>query len=305
MMGIRLPRLYAVVCLAWGLCSCQGSSPQPSSPRYYGPTLSLDQVVSAIDQNNRKIPTLWTRIVYLEAWFVDRKDKSQKYVNGSGNLLYSAPASIRVSVMKDVVADLLDMGSDGTRFWLWEKHDEVFWWGDYANLEKPGAREIPIRPDLVLEVLGIRPIDPVLTNEPVPVLRFNNDADSYMIVWQKHVADRWAAQKEIWYDRATLRPKTVLLFDPDGRVVLRAWLTDFRPVQIAGVPSEQWPVMATHFKLFFPDTGSRMNFELGDLALTGGSHNAFPKPLSFQMPDLDMIRSRGIKVNQIDDPNGP
>jgi hypothetical protein len=33
-------------------------------------------------------------------WFVDRQTKSQKYVNGSGNLLYAAPDSIRVTAMK-------------------------------------------------------------------------------------------------------------------------------------------------------------------------------------------------------------
>jgi len=303
-MRFRWLWLSAVLCLAWGLWGCQSSAPQPS-PRYYGSTLSLDQLVGAINQNNQKIPSLWTRITYLEAWFVDRQNNSQKYVNGAGNLLYSAPASIRVTVMKELVADLLDMGSDGNRFWLWEKHENVFWWGDYANLDKAGARQIPIRPDLVLEVLGIRPIDPVLSNQPVPVVRFNNDADSYMIVWQKQLADRWVAQKEIWYDRATLRPNTVLLFDPAGRVVVRAWLTNFQPVRIAGQPRDQWPVMATHYGLFFPETGSKMKFELGDLALTGGKGNAFPKPISFQMPDPDKLRDSGIKVNQIDEASGP
>jgi hypothetical protein len=294
-------RLAVLAVLA--LCGC--AAPAPKSTRYYGPTLSLPQLVEAINRNNQKIPSLWTRIRFLEAWFVDRQSHSEKYVNGNGNLLYSAPASIRVTAMKELVADLLDMGSDGTHFWLWQKHDNVFWWGEYADLEKPGAREIPIRPDLVLEVLGIRPIDPGLTEEPAPVLRFNNDADSYMIVWQKRLGDHWAALKEVWYDRATLRPSTVLLFDPDGRVVLRAWLSNFQPVRVANQAADQWPVMATQYRLFFPETGSRLNFELGDLALTGGRGDAFPKPISFQMPDPQKLQGDGIKVNRINDQANP
>jgi hypothetical protein len=293
--------MRVAVLAAWGLCGCAAPAPQPT--RYYGPTLSLAQLVAAVNQNNQKISSLWTRIPFLEVWSVDRRNNSQKYINGNGNLLYSAPDSIRVTASKELVADLLDMGSDGKRFWLWEKHEDVFWWGEYADLEKPGARQVPIRPDLVLEVLGVRPIDSVLTDEPAPVLRFNNDADSYMIVWQKRLADRWIAQKEIWYDRLTLRPSTVLLFDADGRVVLRAWLSDFQAVRVAGQPQDQWPVMATHFRLFFPESGSRMNFDLGDLALKGGRDDAFPKPISFAMPDLEQLR--GIKVNRIDDQSGP
>lgn len=300
----RWPMRLAVLA-AWGLCGCAAPARQTGRVAYYGPTLPLEQVVAGINRNNQKITSLWTRISYLEAWFVDRQNKSEKYVNGNGNLLYSAPASIRITTMKELVADLMDMGSDGTRFWLWQKHDNVFWWGDYADLEKPGARQIPVRPDLVLEVLGIRAIDPILTDEPVPVLRFNNDADSYMIVWQKRVADHWAAQKEIWYDRVTLRPSTVLLFDADGRVVLRAWLSNFQPVRVANQSADQWPVMATHYRLFFPESGSKMNFDLGELALTGGRGDAFPKPISFQMPDPQKLQSSGIKVNRIDDTSGP
>lgn len=290
---------------ALGLSGCAATARPAGHTPYYGPTLPLDQIVARINQNNQKITSLWTRITYLEAWFVDRQDKREEYLNGNGNLLYSAPNSIRVTAMKELVADLIDMGSDGTQFWFWERHENEFWWGEYSDLDKPGARQIPIRPDLVLEVLGIRPIDPVLTDEPVPVLRFNNDADSYMIVWQKRSGDHWAAVKEIWYDRTTLRPTTVLLFDADGRVVLRAWLSNFAPVRVADQSREQWPVMATHFRLFFPESGSKMNFDLGDLALRGGTKDAFPKPASFKMPDPQTLESSGNKVHRIDDTGGP
>ena len=67
-------------------------------------------------------------------------------------------------------------------------------------------------------------------------MRFNNDADAYMFLWNVKLPDRWAVQKEIWYDRATLLPKLVLLFDENGRVVLRAYLSNYKSVEVANVP---------------------------------------------------------------------
>ena len=50
-------------------------------------------------------------------------------------------------------------------------------------------------------------------------MRFNNDAWAYMLVWNKPLRDRWAAEKEVWYDIVTKLPKLVLLFDANGRVL--------------------------------------------------------------------------------------
>ncbi len=237
---------------ALSLFGCGPSAAPSQLPRgYFGPTLPLDQVIDHINANNARVPTLWAHVRYFEANSVDRKTGNEQFVNGDqGTLLYTAPQSIRLTVNKQV-ADLFIMGSDGQQYWFWQKHDNLFYRGAYANLDKPHTVEIPIRPDLVVEVLGVRPIQSQLTREPVPVLRFNNDADAYTIVWQTHLADRWVAQKEIWYDRRTFLPETVVLFDANGRIMLRAYLSNFVPVESADSAADQRPKVATHFKLFF------------------------------------------------------
>ncbi len=53
---------------------------------------------------------------------------------------------------------------------------------------------------MVLEVLGVGMIGSNFLAPPAPVMRFNNDTHAYMFVWSVPLADRWAAQKEIWYD---------------------------------------------------------------------------------------------------------
>jgi hypothetical protein len=284
--------------LAAVLCGCATNASAPKG--YFGPTLPIDALVQRIDQNNDQLPTLWARHEF-EATVVDPDTHKSHFVNGFGTLLYRAPDSLRL-VAKKELTDLFDMGTDGAHFWLrLVPEQDEFWWGSLANLDKPGTKPIPVRPDLILEVLGIRPINSGLTTPPVPVMRFNNDADAYMLVWQTPLADHWAPQKEIWYDRATLHPTLVLLFDPNGRVELRAWLSNFKPVPVQGEPRDLWPMAATYYRLFFPETGTKMSFTLTDVTI---SHNGFPKAISFRMPDPNQLSASGVKVIQVDENSG-
>ena len=262
---------------------------------YYGPTLPMYEVVARINANNRQIPSLWARHSF-EAYIKDEQGKSH-FVNGDGNLMYRRPLDLRLIGKKDIIGTVFDIGSNGDRFWLHLKPDEIntIWWGHYRNLDKPGTVEIPIRPDLILEVLGVSEIDENFLKQPAPTMRFNNDADAYMLVWNVQGPDRWVAAREIWYDRQTFLPRLVLLFDENGRILLRAYLSKHQPVEIdGGQPRESWPKIATDYRLFFPDTGNRMSFELRDVALQS---NGFPKDLSFRFPVIPED-TREIRVDE-------
>jgi hypothetical protein len=300
----RIGLLFTLIFIL--LSGCVPPAP-PASHGYYGATLPLEKVVRNIDDNNLRLPTLWARVKYFEATEVDRATgKVKSFINGDqGTLLYTSPDSIRLTVNKQV-ADLFVMGSDASQFWFDQPHDKIYYWGKYADIGSATTSQIPIRPDLVMEVLGVRPLDTNLLSEPAPVLRFNNDADVYMIVWQKHSADRWVAQKEIWYDRQTLLPTTVLLFDANGRVVLRAWLSNFVAVKTSDSPAvndpagaeakAQQPKVASHYRLFFPESDTHATFDLVDIAL---NHNGFPRPASYGMRNIDELAESGYKVKQI------
>jgi hypothetical protein len=291
---MKLGALAVFAVMALGLCGC--NPPPPPQVGYFGDTVTLAQLVARVNENNDKLPTLWAREKF-EATIVDRQKNKTSRVDGYGNLLFTYPNEMKLTA-KNEVADLFEMGSDGERFWLYEKHDQVFWWGNYSDLSKVNEAEIPVRPDMVMEVLGIRPVDTDLLRQPAPVLRFNSISDAYMVDWNIQTADHWAVLKEIWYDRQTLEPSRVLLFDGKGRVVLWARLSKFDRVQAGDAEASQWPSMATHYELFFPMSGTTMTFDLSDMSL---SHNGFPKEASYRMPDPSKLGDSGVRVNRIDE----
>jgi hypothetical protein len=137
------------------------------------------------------------------------------------------------------------------------------WWGYYKNLGKPCSRPIPIRPDLVMEVLGVSEIDTNFLRPPVPTLRFNNDRDVYMLTFNVPLRDKWAVQKEVWYDRKTKLPTCVLLFDENGRIQLRAYLSNHQVLE-----GSDGRKIATNYQLFFPDSHDQLVFDLKNPKLT-------------------------------------
>ncbi|MDB5297458.1 MAG: hypothetical protein JWO31_3441 [Phycisphaerales bacterium] len=269
-----------------GASGCGATNPDAGTARkapYAGPTDPLAKVAADIDANNQQLPTIWASHYY-EATIVDPTTKKSSFVNGTGALLYRRPLGFRLVGKKDVVGDVFEVGSTADHYWLKLVPDrDTLWFGEHKYAGRPCVQQIPIQPNLVLEVLGVGLVGTDLMAAPAPVMRFNPDADAYMMVWVSPAGGpaaggggggtvgtgpaRLAAQREVWYDRATKLPKLVVLFDPDGRPVLRANLDKHKPVEVAGVPADRWPRLATEYKLYFPDTGSKMAFTLDEVAL--------------------------------------
>lgn len=284
-----------------GITGCR--APVRDAPRgYFGPTESIHAVVQKVNANNEQIPTLRGAGDF-EAWIKEDPNGKTQFVNGELTLLYSRPHSMRLIGKKDVMGSIFEIASNDERYWMIvrppDNAEHLMWWGTHANAANVDPKKIPVRPDLVLEVLGLQTLSTNLLEPPMPVMRFNNDKDAYMVVWHERLPDRLVALKEIWYDRVTLRPKLVLLFDANGRIVLRAYLSNHKPLEVPGVAPAEWPDVATRYELLFPDTGSKMIIRLvDDVAL---KRNNAPNPRSFLFPEDPGVS----RVIPIDEPAAP
>jgi hypothetical protein len=263
---------------------------------YMGPTESMSEVVAAINQNNARLPTLWSR-GYFEANVTDRQhDGRTSFVNGDVVLLYRRPGDFRLVGKKDVAGAVFEAGSNDERYWLVVKgNQDTMWWGSHANIDRVDPSVMPIQPGLLLDVLGVGALNGEFLRPPVPVMRFNNDADAYMFVWAAPLPDRWAAVKEVWYDRQTKLPTLVILFDDDGRVLLRAFLSNHKPVEVEGAPREDWPKVATNYRMYFPEGPTTLSFELSEIAL---SRSGAPNDRSFAFPGERAGVATVIEVDQ-------
>lgn len=274
-----------------------GCAAAPEKPvGYYGPTETLAALALKINRNADAIPTLYAHH-YIEANIKDSETGKTHFVNATGDLFVLKPRELWLRAKKDPIP-VFELGSTQDRYWLTVLIDPArHWWGYHKNADDPRiAGKIPIRPDLLGEVLGIGAIGKSLLDLPAPTMRFNNDHDCYMLTWHDEVGDHWVARKEIWYDRSTLTARKVLLFDGDGRVIVRANLG--KHVQIkTNQPEDQRPWIATDYDLYFPESQSTMKIRLSDVALT--SSTGHPREGTIVFPeDPDVSPANRIQIDR-------
>jgi hypothetical protein len=254
-----VPFLVSIVALVSAI-GCRPDRVQKTTS-YFGPTETMAEVVSAINANNAGLPTLWSRIEF-EAKTAD------DFVRTDGVLLYKSPRSMRLAGTREFVdGSVFEVGSTDDRYWMSispPNQPSRLWWGWHRHIGKPcvDTRQLPIRPDLVLEVLGLSTFNTNFLEPPVPTMRFNPETRAYMFIWNTPMPNRWIAQKEIWYDMDSKLPTRVFLFDANGRVVLRARLSGHAPVNVPETPRDKGPKVARSFDLFFPDSGATMSLLL-------------------------------------------
>ena len=281
-----------LVCL-FATTACHPKKPPPRQV-YTGPTLPIYDVIASINRNNRAVPTLWARGDFDATLFDEHQRKHS--LSGKSTLLYRKPQDLRlVGEMFGVSERVFDIGSNADRYWMIVKPEvDTIWWGRYDAPAPPPEADIPIRPDLLIDVLGVGEIDTNLNALPAPVMRFNNDVDAYMFVWHDKLPDRWVARKEVWYDRSTFRPQLVLLFDDNGRVILRALLDQHRSVDVPDVDEKQRPTIAGRYRLYFPQTGTKLTLTLDDVR---PSNAGVPRDASFRFPDPAKAAAKEIPID--------
>ena len=283
-----LSRLWlSLLMLAGFIAGCTPTAPTTKpSGGYLGPTESMSQVIARINANNRQIPTLWASVASFDIWANDPTRNSTDYINGDGGyLFYRAPGEFRLRGKKVPLGLILDVGLNARQYWLaaLAPGPDVMWFGTVGHAAAPSA-DLPIRPELLRDILAVGLFKTDLLAQPYPVMRFNTDRDAYMFLFCRERDGRVIAEKEVWYDRATLNPTVVILFDPGGRPVLRAYLSDHRAV--AGVSHRA--VVAMHYDLFFPETRSRMVLKLENAEV---QHGSAPNDANFRFPGVDIVKT--------------
>ena len=288
----RFPILFSVAACVFLIIG--GCRSEPINRSYHGPTSRMYEVVTAVNGNNGGIQTIWTDHTF-KAWIHDDKGKSH-YVDGDGVLLYrkqtDKPDELLLQGEAPIVGKIFEIGSSSgpqAQYWVAVVPEiGTEWWGYYKNLGKPCVRSLPIHPDLVVEVLGVNQIDENFLRPPVPAMRFNNDADVYMFTFSVQTPTRWVIQKEVWYSRKMLLPVKVLLFDENGRVLLRADLSEHEPID--GGDGRK---IATQYKLFFPENKDRLEFSLKSPKLT---RKGLPRAGTIQRRPIGDVRE--IRIDE-------
>jgi len=223
MRAVREGGLGAAALLALLASGCP-PPPRPESPLF--PVVPMEEAVRRVNENCRGLDTGLQALGTARLRFVDDEGRTRTF-DLDANLLTIAPRHLRLDFHALGQTQVL-FGSNERTYWLHVKPEiDTYWHGSYGRDAPSVAGGIPIRPDMIVEALGINPI-PVGTNgAEAPLPRVEGEYQQLLFVAQD-AQGRGSIYKEYWLSRREPRLVAQILFrDSEGEVLMRSRLADY------------------------------------------------------------------------------
>lgn len=270
---------------------CQPDIAPPPAPEaikvYDGLLLSGPQVVMGLRTIYAPVRTIWARHDF-SITVLDKKGKQHNY-EGDGTLLLrkppldsprGTPTELRLKGSKDIVGEVFDLGANRDAAWCIMRGDvDAMGWLPQGVEASFDPQVVPVRPDLVAEVLGLGDWPADVSKYPAPVVVYDPKSDAYRITLVEPAGEGrpgLAARREVYADRLTLMIKRIVFYGSDGRPVVEATLSKW-----TAVPGTVKGFAPADIVLSLPLSRATMRFVLRDVAAT---RNGFPADRSFAFP---------------------
>ncbi|MBS3733812.1 MAG: hypothetical protein KGY99_02690 [Phycisphaerae bacterium] len=236
--------------IASGLLLAALATALAGCPRCPGTAVGVEQLVAEHNANAAAVPRLWAR-VRMRVTLADRKGRTFGWGSASplatpnGLLLLGkgadplGPHDFVLSGRELAGVELFRIGSSTAQgiYYCWYQlgDNAGAFWGRHEYAGAPGIEALPIDPNQLLAVLGICAVPDDLTALPAVAMTLQSDPCAYVLTYvdRRPVSGRIDFRRKVyfrWADEQPRRPFRVDLLSPDGRCVLTARLSRYRPI---------------------------------------------------------------------------
>ena len=214
--------LFSVAALAGLVAAGCGPTRGPfAAPA--GPQMTPPEVFAAHNAWADSIEHIWSRTTV--CLVMPRGESRGEHVryDTEGHLFLTKPD--RLFLHGQVVGqEVFKMGLDPERFWLWVRPGTNTVWTGRRGGE--GERRFLLSPADLLAVLGVFPID--LAPDELAV--FETQPNQYVFTQQRVFGGEKTPVRRTWFDRRSLRPVRIDLFDDAGIHVVMAELLRYERI---------------------------------------------------------------------------
>jgi len=246
--------------------------------------ISLDQSVAIINENLGQIRGGLKASGNVLAHYTDDAGRPHRQTL-DGTLLAIAPKHLRFELAvlgKTQIA----LGSNDETFWVFTEADETYRWGHHTAIRTSHETRLPIRPDLIADAIGLKPIPYDTRGTMGPVQRIEDEYQQLLFI---DYDDRQQGyiQKEYWLERRDRRLVRRIVFrDLTGRELMTSNLDDYRDLADA----EAW--LPTRIRIRWPQDDGALDFRVSRWQILPQLTTSAP---SFALPHEMGIEYRNIR----------
>lgn len=228
---------------------------------------NVDDLIERHNARAAKIEQLWSRVV-LEAKWTDEKGHHH-FEQGDGPMIVRKPHDLALSIGK-LGETFYWLGCDADQFWLFEMHPPddqptTAYYGRFADFTQQAAAKLPIplRPDRLIDLLGITALPADVTTVIPPVVDATG-ATFIMPLGDSPDDPQRGGRIYIRLDGRTALPEHVTITAPDGRMLLSAKLGKYQPMHIDNAPPGAFPDLPTFITVTSDEQNAQLTLHISD-----------------------------------------
>jgi outer membrane lipoprotein-sorting protein len=188
-----------------------------------------DTLVREIARQYAAVSSLNATVDMVPALGTANKGKITEYKDVRAYILFRKPADIRIVGLYPVVRNkAFDMVSNGSRFRVYIPGKNRFIEGLNTSQLLSENKLENLRPQHFLEAMLVRPIDPASEQTFLENLTDEDNASYIVSVLSRNAMGEPLLQRQLWFDRLSLRMVRQLIFDPAGDILTDARYNDWQ-----------------------------------------------------------------------------
>jgi hypothetical protein len=272
------------------LATCAGCPPE--GPRNFPlDPIPLGEATRRVDANLSQIRGALQAVGGSARGHYTGDDGKEHRFDAEAKVLVLLPRHLRFDLQILGQSHLL-LGSNHEHYWaVSHEPDDVLRHGTHAAGNATTIDRLGVRPDLLIEALGLSPFDHFESEDSYAVQRITEDHQQILFI-EREAQDGMHLSREYWLSRYEPRLIDRVIFrDQIGRVVMESKLTKYAPIAGNG------PQLAHKIEIDWPAGGGHMTFTARGWKIQAKVAADAP---SFAFP-LD----RGERFDQVIDLDGP
>ena len=190
---------------------------------------------------------------------VTLEDGQRRHFDLAGHLFFLRPRHLSLDLKADLGGSQMLLGSNDTYYWYHNKRQgDSYWCRRYDRLAGGRDPDVPIRPDEIIEALGLTPIPIAEFSQPSrrPMQRIVDEYQQLLFV-ELNDQGRPRLEKEYWLSRHDPRLVSRIVFrDAIGRVTMASSLTKYDVLGTDG------PALPRRIEVVWPLDGSQLTFSV-------------------------------------------
>ncbi len=285
--------------LCAGMLIFTAGCPQPGPDKQIKPfdPIPMPDAIALVNQNNQGLQmTIKSKGGFARCKFTDQ-DGSKRKFDVDANLIVNCPRNMRLD-MSVLGKSYFVFGSNDARYWVEQPDAHALTWGRHDRDIEPNARDLIIRPELIVEALGIAMIPENPEGAAAPMQRLT-DTHQQLLFFDEGGHSNGRITKEFWLSRfAPQLIDRVIFRDPMGQLVMDAKLGKYKPIVPGG------PLIPNRFEVTWPATDGYMLLTTSGWKLmpkVAKDHPAFQFPLD-RGAQFDHIVDLDVELDHIYNP---